>query len=58
MIYVLRVLNAIFRPKTAARRIQCHHPDERSELIDLGRDKRFWCTDCGYVGFTGPARAS
>jgi hypothetical protein len=53
VIYLMRVFNAIFRPGTLSKRVQCQHPNEQSALIELGRDKRFWCTDCGYVGFTG-----
>lgn len=31
----------------------CHHPAraQRSQLIDLGRRKVFWCNDCNWTWF-------
>ena len=58
VIYLMRVFNAIFRPGILSRRIRCRHRDEQCELVDMGRNKRFWCTECGYVGFLGSNTSS
>lgn len=55
--YLVLVLEAIFKPRKTANKISCTHEGTTDHaLIDLGRNKVWWCSSCEATWFaTGHA---
>lgn len=57
--YLLRVWDAIVRPRRLAKKIQCTHDGTvHSQLIAVGMDKMFWCSACRAHWFAASGNAA